>query len=164
MKKTPCIKDNSLTVCDIFLWYKKDKWLTVSDFCNSSSSSGRRQRVELGEPSHSGKDIAHNVFNSGIFCWDIFCSEIFCQEIFHTQSATLRTMSSTLEYFTRTNCAQKYYSINSIHWIQFWNVQFKIWFKTQCYLRVYHQALKIGENANMNDLNGFYSIQNFIKF
>ena len=32
--------------------------LTVSDFCNSSSSSGRKQRVELAGPSHSGRDIS----------------------------------------------------------------------------------------------------------
>ena len=31
--------------------------LTISDFCNSSSSSGRKQRVALAVPSHSGRDI-----------------------------------------------------------------------------------------------------------
>ena len=47
-------------------WIELNFELTVSDFCNSSRSSGRRQRVELREPSHSGRDIALCIFNSGI--------------------------------------------------------------------------------------------------
>ena len=41
--------------------------LTVSDFCNSSRSSGRKQRVELAEPSHSGRDISSTLKENFVF-------------------------------------------------------------------------------------------------
>ena len=41
--------------------------LTVSDFCNSSSSSGRKQRVELAGPSHSGRDISSTLKENFVF-------------------------------------------------------------------------------------------------
>ena len=46
----------------VFIMHLDQGELTVSDFCNSSSSSGRRQSVELS--SHSGKDILEEIFNS----------------------------------------------------------------------------------------------------
>ena len=48
----------------VFIMHLDQGELTVSDFCNSSSSSGRRQSVELGKSSHSGKDILEEIFNS----------------------------------------------------------------------------------------------------
>ena len=48
----------------VFIMHLDQGELTVSDLCNSSSSSGRRQSVELGKSSHSGKDILEEIFNS----------------------------------------------------------------------------------------------------
>ena len=49
----------------LHLHIQRSQMLTVSDICSSSSSSGRRQRVELVIPSHSGRDIALKIGKSG---------------------------------------------------------------------------------------------------